>query len=195
MSGPGKGADQRAWSEACALLAAGPADAVLVPKLMALASRSRAARRGVAAAIDDAADADHLRALLAAAAGEPAEGSTERLLRRARGADQAAQERSNPIHRNESFACAHCAAQVPAAPGGGVRNHCPSCLRSRHVDGSVPGDRASACGGVMDPVSLDTTGGLTVLQRCRRCGHERRNRLNPDWAVGPDRTTLPTAPE
>ncbi len=193
MSGPGKGADQRAWREATELLNAGSEDAVLLPALMALASPSRAARRGVAAAIDQAEASERMRRALGESAGEPAEGSTERLLRRARGADAAAQVRRNPIHRNEAFACAHCGADVPAAPGGAVRNHCPLCLRSQHVDGPVPGDRASGCGGTMDPVSLDTTGGFTVLQRCRRCGHERRNRLHPEWSVGPDRTTLPSS--
>jgi hypothetical protein len=193
VTGPGKGADQEAWRQAGALLGAESKDAVLVPALMALASPSRAARRGVAAAIDQAGSSERVRTLLAENAGEPVQGSTERLLRRARGADAAAQVRRNPIHRNESFRCAHCGVDVPAAPGGAVRNHCPTCLRSQHVDGPVPGDRASECGGTMDPVSLDTTGGLTVLQRCRRCGHERRNRLHPEWAVGPDRTTLPSS--
>ena len=190
MSGPGKGADQRSWAQACDLLA-GEEPAGLLDQLLELAEAGRAARRGVAAAIDSSRKREQVRQALAERADEPADGGTERLLRRARGADQAAQVRRNPIHRNESFRCGHCGAEVPAAPGASVRNHCPFCLRSRHVDGPVPGDRASTCDGLMDPVSLDVTGGLTVLQRCRRCGHERRNRLHPEWAIAPDRTVLP----
>ena len=171
------------------LLTTGADRARLLDDLIALAERSRAARRGVAAAIDADPDAPAWRSALALRCDEDDAGGTERLLRRARGADAAAQVRSNPIHRNEGFVCGHCATTVAKAPGGGVRNHCPVCLRSRHVDGPVPGDRASGCDGLMDPVGLDTTGGLAVVQRCRRCGHERRNGLHPEWAVMPDATS------
>lgn len=186
LSGPGKGGDRAAWLEAQERLETWTEHQPGV--WLALAEPSRAARRGVAAAIDQAPTAarDGVRASLASLAEEPAQGTTERLLRRARGADTAAQVRRNPIHRNESFECAQCGRAVPAAPGGGVRNHCPWCLCSVHVDGAVPGDRASTCHGVMHPVEFDTTTELSVHQRCARCGHERRNRLHPEWDVAPD---------
>jgi hypothetical protein len=42
----------------------------------------------------------------------------------------------------------HCRSEVsPDAPGTGHRDHCPSCLWSRHLDDERPGDRASECGG------------------------------------------------
>jgi hypothetical protein len=185
VSRPGKGADPAAWREASQLLVAW--DAGGIDRLIRLAETSKAARRGVAGAIDASARAAEVRAALADRAEDDLRGETERLLRRARGADALAQIRTNPIHRNEGFVCASCGAEVPPAPGSAVRNHCPACLCSLHVDGAVPGDRASSCHGVMRPVALEMTGGPVVVQRCARCGHERRNRLHPDWTDAPDR--------
>ena len=190
MSGPGKGADRGAWQDAQGLLEGEAAEDAVISGLISLSERSKAARRGVASAIDGSERRGRVRQLLAERGGEADEGSTERLLRRARGADVDAQIRKNPIHRNEAFVCVGCGKDVPAAPSG-VRNHCPWCLCSLHVDGEVPGDRASECHGLMRPVSIDTTGGLWVTQTCSRCGHTRRNRLHPDWDPGPDRTTIP----
>lgn len=73
----------------------------------------------------------------------------------------------------EDFACEHCGAAVR---GNGYTNHCPKCLWSKHVD-VAPGDRAAGCGGLMRPVGVLFEGGEHVLvQRCVRCGHQRRNR-------------------
>ena len=195
MKGPGKGADAGAFAAARALIDSveaasgsgpsdGPGPSSFVDRLLALAEPSRAARKGVAAAVQRSSLA--LRAL-AQRADMGEDEPPETLLRRARGADTVAQVRKNPIHRNEGFLCLHCAHDVPPAPGGGIRNHCPRCLRSCHVDGPVPGDRAAACGGVMDPSDLNLAGGqASVLHRCRRCGHARRNRLHAEWGVDPD---------
>ena len=106
-----------------------------------------------------------------------------------------AQVRTNPIHRDEAFACAHCGADV--LPGGApVRDHCPRCLRSLHVD-NVPGDRAAGCGGVLDPVALQLeSGGVRVIShRCRRCGADRRVRAHPDdvWPPSMNPGDLPPA--
>jgi predicted RNA-binding Zn-ribbon protein involved in translation (DUF1610 family) len=104
----------------------------------------------------------------------------KRLLRRARGVEEVARERKNPIRRDEGFTCVHCGRAVPVG-GATVRDHCPWCLRSRHVD-RVPGDRASACGGVMDPVGLELGGRAEAVihYRCRVCGGEHRNRAALD---------------
>jgi DNA-directed RNA polymerase subunit RPC12/RpoP len=73
----------------------------------------------------------------------------------------------------EDFACLHCGTQVR---GNGYTNHCPRCLWSRHVD-IRPGDRASECGGEMEPIGALYEGGRTiVLQRCLTCGHTWRNK-------------------
>ena len=72
---------------------------------------------------------------------------------------------------------------VGALPSGGRRrNHCPSCLYSRHVDGRVPGDRASDCGGSMQPSGSFTrrNGEHAIVHRCLDCGFERYNRIAAD---------------
>ena len=45
---------------------------------------------------------------------------------------QDAQVRKNPIHLNECFECIFCGKEIPL-PKSGIRDHCPHCLRSRHV--------------------------------------------------------------
>ena len=99
-------------------------------------------------------------------------------------------------HLNDAFLCASCGAAVPprrpsdAGPGG-LRNHCPRCLASLHVDELLPGDRASGCHGVMEPVGLRTRHGeLQVLQRCRACRRQHWNVVAPD----DDRRALETLP-
>ena len=60
--------------------------------------------------------------------------------------------KTHPCH--DSFTCRVCGRLVvPEAAGSGHRNHCPNCLSSLHVD-EEPGDRASDCGGVMDPIGV-----------------------------------------
>jgi hypothetical protein len=74
----------------------------------------------------------------------------------------------------EDFICAHCGASVK---GSGYTNHCPICLWSRHVD-IEPGDRASACGGLMEPLALEgASPSYVIVHRCTRCGFERRNKV------------------
>jgi hypothetical protein len=66
-----------------------------------------------------------------------------------------------------------------------VRDHCPTCLRSLHVD-NVPGDRAAGCGGLLDPIEIHLAAGdISFSMRCRRCGALRRVRAHPDDAVPP----------
>ena len=72
----------------------------------------------------------------------------------------------------EDFVCEHCGAYVK---GDGYTNHCPKCLWSKHVDIN-PGDRAAACLGLMEPVSLEgASPSYRILHRCVTCGHEKRN--------------------
>lgn len=81
--------------------------------------------------------------------------------------------------RNEAFTCERCAAAVPAHPSS-VRNHCPSCLWSKHVD-VAPGDREAVCGGMMEPVGVEgLRGKWRVVQRCIACGEERPCVAAPD---------------
>jgi hypothetical protein len=67
------------------------------------------------------------------------------------------------------------------AAGSEHRNHCPRCLHSVHLD-HVPGDRASGCGGVMEPVAVwvRRTGEWALVHRCRACGRLSSNRIAGD---------------
>lgn len=85
--------------------------------------------------------------------------------------------------RDDVFRCRRCKAIVgPVRYGGRQRNHCPHCLYSRHVDARTPGDRASACGGLMEPIGAFTrrNGEHVVVHRCLSCGFERHNRIAAD---------------
>lgn len=87
-------------------------------------------------------------------------------------------EKSKPMkkfQRNiEDFVCEHCGTKVS---GNGYTNHCPQCLYSKHVDIN-PGDRASDCGGLMEPIDVEIKNGSYVLvQRCQKCGFIRKNKL------------------
>ena len=84
--------------------------------------------------------------------------------------------------RVEDFTCSRCGERNP---GDGYTNHCRRCLWSRHVD-VRPGDRAARCGGMMEPVGVETGGGRTkIVHRCAGCGHISRCRISPgdDWSA------------
>ncbi|MBZ4323096.1 RNHCP domain-containing protein [Streptomyces huiliensis] len=86
-------------------------------------------------------------------------------------------------HRTADFRCAGCQLAVPlAAPGTAHRNHCPHCLVSLHVDGRVPGDRAAACRGRMEALSLSVRpdGEWLIIHECRSCGELSANRIAGD---------------
>lgn len=60
-------------------------------------------------------------------------------------------------------------------------------LWSRHVD-IDPGDRASACGGMMRPERVEHRGdkGLVLVHWCVVCGFVRPNRIADDPVRGDD---------
>lgn len=89
--------------------------------------------------------------------------------------------RKNFIVVNEEFVCAKCGHKNPLLAGS-CRNHCRKCLYSMHVDDAVPGDRASSCGGLMIPFSLDYSGkkGYSVVHECVKCGKRMNNRTADD---------------
>jgi hypothetical protein len=71
---------------------------------------------------------------------------------------------------NTAFVCQHCGLEVQPLQNGSVRNHCPGCLHSLHLD-VFPGDRAADCGGVMVPVGVEqhSKKGWMILHRCSVC--------------------------
>ena len=81
---------------------------------------------------------------------------------------------------DKSIICENCGHEVPPLKYTS-RNHCPVCLCSLHLDIN-PGDRASDCHGVMDPVTAepDAKKGFIITHKCRRCGALRRNKAADD---------------
>lgn len=81
------------------------------------------------------------------------------------------------VKTTEDFTCEKCKHDVT---GNGYTNHCPKCLWSKHVD-IHPGDRASLCGGMMEPVLVEKDGGEFVLvHKCKACAHQKRNKVSVD---------------
>ncbi|HKJ27418.1 MAG TPA: RNHCP domain-containing protein [Anaerolineales bacterium] len=77
----------------------------------------------------------------------------------------------------EDFICEQCG---HAVTGTGFTNHCPACLWSKHVD-IHPGDRAEACGGLMEPIAVSQKKGHYRIQfRCVKCKTERWNKSAPE---------------
>lgn len=112
----------------------------------------------------------------------------KRLVRAALAREGAARVVGNPTRLDEAFVCGHCGLAVPPH-GRTARDHCPACLRSRHVD-VIPGDRAADCGGILDPVSVEIKHGEPIITyKCRVCGASKRNRAATDGDT-PDRADV-----
>ena len=83
---------------------------------------------------------------------------------------------------SDTFVCKVCGRTViPENAGSDHRNHCPNCLSSLHVD-IDPGDRASDCGGIMEPVAVWVRNGgeSPTIRRCKRCGVLHSTRVAAD---------------
>lgn len=96
--------------------------------------------------------------------------------------DDFGRERSRNRRTEEGFLCRRCHEFADAgAPGTGHRNHCPRCLWSVHVD-ERPGDRASPCGGGMEPIAVWVRPGgeWALVHRCGTCHGVRVNRIAGD---------------
>lgn len=76
----------------------------------------------------------------------------------------------NFIRKKEDFVCENCGEKVA---GDGYTDHCPKCLWGKHVDEEIPGDRASGCGGLMEPIKTSyEKGEFRIFYKCVKCGHE-----------------------
>ncbi|MFI9018698.1 RNHCP domain-containing protein [Streptomyces griseus] len=86
-------------------------------------------------------------------------------------------------HRRHDFKCVGCRLIVSLdAPGTTHRNHCPNCLVSLHVDRRIPGDRAAACRGRMEALSMSVRpdGEWMIIHHCQSCGELSANRIAGD---------------
>lgn len=70
---------------------------------------------------------------------------------------------------------------MPPLHNGSIRNHCPQCLYSLHID-VFPGDRANTCLGPLEPVAVEQHGkkGWIIVHRCQVCGVQVRNKAALD---------------
>lgn len=88
--------------------------------------------------------------------------------------------KKNPC--TDSFTCRNCGWPIVSnGAGSNHRNHCPNCLCSLHVD-ETPGDRASNCGGIMEPIGVwvRSDGEWAIIHCCKHCGKLSSNRIAAD---------------
>jgi len=85
---------------------------------------------------------------------------------------------------NTGFVCLNCNKNVSEITKGTIRNHCPFCLFSAHLD-IIPGDRASNCQGSMHPISVisHSKKGWQIIHKCHTCGHEQPNKTADDDCI------------
>lgn len=86
--------------------------------------------------------------------------------------------------KNGGFSCSHCGGWVETSGSIGTqhRNHCPSCLWSKHLDQGMPGDRESSCGSGMEPVGL-----VFKKEKLNKYGPQRRGEIMVvHHCMGPD---------
>ena len=81
---------------------------------------------------------------------------------------------------DEEFICDNCGNKVTKL-GYTSRDHCPTCLYSKHVDVN-PGDRLETCRGDLVPVSveLNPKKGYVIIYKCKKCGQIRKNKAAED---------------
>jgi len=89
------------------------------------------------------------------------------------------------IKNDDGFICAKCGLKVEPL-GYTSRNHCPRCLYSLHLD-IMPGDRENSCGGLMQPIRVETDSrrGYVIVHRCARCGEIKRNKAAHESKLQP----------
>ena len=94
---------------------------------------------------------------------------------------------------NDTFTCKVCGRVcTPQNAGSDHRNHCPNCLSSFHVD-EEPGDRASDCGGIMEPVAVWVRKGgeWAIIHRCKRCGRRQPHEAHEHCHEAPVLSAVP----
>jgi len=120
----------------------------------------------------------------------------KRLNKMQRGKKREREKQAKLEERKGGFKCTHCGGWVPLSEFIGTkhRNHCPSCLWSKHVDLEEPGDRKSTCQAGMKPIGLtfkqegidrygsQRQGELIVIHWCTNanCGKISINRIAGD---------------
>jgi len=83
---------------------------------------------------------------------------------------------------NEDFICENCNKKVEKDKNWWIRNHCPYCLYSKHLDKDFPGDRLSDCFWLMKPIWIDYKKNkwFMIKHKCQKCSKEILNKLSLD---------------
>ena len=80
---------------------------------------------------------------------------------------------------DEKFICENCGSEVDKL-NYTARDHCPSCLYSKHVD-ITPGDRANLCMGLMKPVGIEKyKNTYKIIYKCSKCNQLHKNVMATD---------------
>lgn len=75
---------------------------------------------------------------------------------------------------DEKFICENCGCEVSKL-NYTARDHCPSCLYSKHVD-IMPGDRSNSCMGLMKPIGIEKyRDTYKIIYKCSKCGETHKN--------------------
>lgn len=88
----------------------------------------------------------------------------------------------SPVQRTKTFDCVRCGLTVSElGPHDRTRNHCPSCLHSRHIQDHIEGG-PSDCRSRMTPISIAVlrNGDWMVIHRCTRCDELTSSPICPD---------------
>lgn len=80
---------------------------------------------------------------------------------------------------DEKFVCEHCSSEVSPL-GYTARDHCNSCLYSKHVDIN-PGDRLNDCKGLLKPIGIEKfKDTYKIIYKCEKCGETHKNIMAND---------------
>lgn len=81
--------------------------------------------------------------------------------------------------KDESFICDNCKKEVDKL-NYTARDHCPSCLYSKHVDVN-PGDRLNTCCGLLKPIDIEKyKDTYKIIYKCLKCGEIHKNIMARD---------------
>lgn len=81
--------------------------------------------------------------------------------------------------KDESFVCENCKNLVKKLEYS-ARDHCPSCLYSKHVDIN-PGDRLNTCLGLLKPIGIEKyRDTYKIIYKCLKCGEIHKNIMAND---------------
>lgn len=80
---------------------------------------------------------------------------------------------------DEEFICENCNTKV-AKLKYTARDHCPSCLYSKHVDIN-PGDRLNECKGLLQPIGIEKfKNTYKIIYKCKKCKQLHKNIIAND---------------